>query len=87
MFVNGDNKTCFDIFGVEYISKEIKKYVRNKNNETNIYRIQANDSKMCGYFCIGFIDFILEGKGFLDYTNLFTPNKYKKNDKILLKYF
>ena len=85
--MNGDNKTCFDSFGVVYISKEIKKCVRNKNNETNIHRIQANDSKMCGYFCIGFIDFILEGKGFLDYTNLFTPNKYKKNDKILLKYF
>ena len=42
---------------------------------------------MCGYFCIGFIDFMLEGKSLLDYTNLFYPNKYKKNDKITLKYF
>ena len=42
---------------------------------------------MCGYFCIGFIDFMLEGKSLLDYTNLFSANKYKKNDKMILKYF
>ena len=42
---------------------------------------------MCGYFCIGigFIDFMLKGKSLLDYTNLFSPNEYKKNDKIILK--
>ena len=54
---------------------------------TNIYRIQAYDSIMCGYFCIGFIDFMLKGKSLLDYTNLFSPNDYEKNDKIILKYF
>ena len=42
---------------------------------------------MCAYFCIGFIDFILKGKRLLVYTNLFSPNEYKKNDKIILKYF
>ena len=42
---------------------------------------------MCGYFCIGFIDFMSKGKHFLDYTNLFFPNEYEKNDKIILKYF
>ena len=42
---------------------------------------------MCGYFCIGFIDFMLKGKRFLDYTNLFSPNDFEKNDKIILKYF
>ena len=42
---------------------------------------------MCGYFCIGFIDFMLIGKGLVDYTNLFSPNKYEKYDKIKLKYF
>ena len=36
---------------------------------------------MCGYFCIGFIDFMLKGKSLLDYTNLFYPNDYEKNDK------
>ena len=42
---------------------------------------------MCGYFCIGFIDFMLKGKSLLEYTNLSSPNHYEKNDKILLKYF
>ena len=41
---------------------------------------------MCGYFCIGFVDFMLKGKSLLEYTNLFLPNEYKKNDKII-KYF
>ena len=57
----------------------------NKNIITNIYRIQAYDSIMCGYFCIGFVDFMLKGKSLLDYTNLFSLNE--KNDKIILKYF
>ena len=42
---------------------------------------------MCGYFCIGFIHFMLKGKRLLDYTNLFSPNNYEKNDKIILKHF
>ena len=42
---------------------------------------------MCEYFCIGFINFMLKGKSLLGYTNLFCPNEYEKNDKIILKYF
>ena len=42
---------------------------------------------MCGYFCIGLIDFMLKEKILLDYTDLFSPSDYKKNDKIILKYF
>ena len=72
--------------GVENIPKEIKKFIGNKNVVTNIYRIQEYDSIMCGYFCIGFIDFVLKGKSFLEYTNLFSPNDYEQNDKIILKY-
>ena len=49
--------------------------------------MQACNSIMWGYLCIGFIDFMLKGKSFLDYTNLFSPNAYEKNDKIKLKYF
>ena len=52
--------------------------------ETNIYRIQAYDSIMCWYFCIGFIDFMLKGKSLLEYKNLFSPKENKKNGKILL---
>ena len=87
MYVNDNNLTYFDSFWVEHIPKEIKKFVENKNIITNIYRIQAYDSIMCGYFCIGFIDFMLKGKSLLDYTNLFSPNDYDENHKIILKHF
>ena len=53
----------------------------------NIYIIQAHDSIMCRYFCIGFIDFMLKDESLFDYTNLFSPNDYEKNDKIVLKCF
>ena len=71
---------------VEHIPKEIWKFIGNKNI-TNIYRIQAFDPIMCGYFCIGFIDFMVNGKSLLDYTNLFSPIGYENNDKMMLKYF
>ena len=87
LYVNADNVTYFDSFGVENVPKEIKKFTGNNNIITNIYKIQAYNSIMCGYFCIGFIDFMLKGKSLLDYTNLFSPNDYEKNDKIILKYF
>ena len=85
LYVNAENVTYFVCFGVEQIPKKKKnrKYIRNKSIITNIHRIQVYDSVMCGYVCIGFI----ECKSLLDYTNLFSLNRYKKNDKILLKYF
>ena len=42
---------------------------------------------MRGYFCIGFINFMLTGKTLTEYTNFFSPNDFKKNDDIILKYF
>ena len=81
----------FDSFGVEYIPNEIKEFIKkfpgNKNIKTNIFRVQENDSIMCGYFCIGFIDFMLAGKKLNDYTNLFSPHYFKTNDNIILSYF
>ena len=71
--MNGDNETYFDSFRVEYIPKKIKKFIGNKNIIKNIYRIQANDSIICGYFCIRYIDFILKRKSVLDSINLFSP--------------
>ena len=87
LYDNDKNITYFDSFGVEHISKEIINSIGNKNVRTNIYRIQAYHSIMCGYFCIRFIDFILKSKSLLDYANLFSPNDYEKNDKIILKIF
>ena len=91
MYVQNNNITYFDSFGVELIPKEIKRFVNNNNNnnnnsnnnnnkniKTNILRIQAYDSTMCGYFCIGFIGFMLAEKILTEYTNLFSPNMFKK---------
>ena len=80
LWVNNDNVTYFDSFGVEHISKEIIKFIENRNIKTNIFKIQAYDSIMCGYFCIGFIDFMFKGKSLTEYTYLFSPNDFKKND-------
>ena len=85
--MNNNDVTYFDSFGVEHTPKEIKTFINNKNIKTNIFRIQAYDSIMCGYFCIGFIDFMLAGKKLTDYTNLFSPYDFKKNDNIILSYF
>ena len=87
LHVNGDygrtshDATHFDSFGVKYISKEIKKFIEI------IFRIKAYVLIMCGYFCIGFIDFVLKGKNLLDYTNLFFPNKYEMTNKTITRYF
>ena len=71
-----NNITYFHSFGVEHIPKEIKTFIGNKNITTNIFRIQAYDSIMCGYFCIGFINFMHAGKTLTEYTNLFSPNNF-----------
>ena len=70
-FCNRNEIVYFNSFGIEYIPEEIKE----------------NDSIMCGYFCIGFIDFMLAGKKLTHYTNLFSPHDFKKHDKIILSYF
>ena len=87
MYVNAKNLTYFDTSKVRHIQKEIIKLIGNKNIAANIYGIQRYDSIMCGYFCIGFIYLLLKGKSLLQYTNLFCPNDYGKNDKTILKYF
>ena len=86
LYVNNKIVTYFDSFGVEHIPKEVMKFIACKKI-INIYRVQAYDSIMCGYFCIGFVNFMFNGKRLKDYTNLFSPNDFKKNDDIILKYF
>ena len=95
MYVHHDNVTYFDSFRVEHIPKEIKTFISRSLSialrprlrvTTTIFRIQAYDS-MCGYFCLGFIDFMLPGKTLTEFTNLFSPNNFKKNDDIILNYF
>ena len=90
LYVNNKTVIYFDSFGVEHIPKEIIKFIGSSNDKniiTNIYRIQAYDSIMWGYFCIGFINFMFNGNSLTDYTRLFSPNDLKKNDDIIFKYF
>ena len=87
LFCNGNEIVYFDSFGVERVPKEVKEFIRIKNIKANIFRVQANDSVMCGYFCIGFIDFMLAGKKLTDFTNLFCTYDFKKNDDLILSYF
>ena len=70
--------THFDSFGVEHIPTEIRTFINNKNIIVNIFRMQVYDSLMCRYFCIGFIDFMFKGNSLTDFTNLFSPNNFKK---------
>ena len=81
------NITYFDSSGVEHIPKEIIKFVGRKKVIANIFRIQAYDSIMCGYFYTGFINFMFKGKNLTEYPNLFSPNYFTKNDNTILNYF
>ena len=89
LYVKNNGIIYFDSFAVEHIPKEIIKFIGstslNKNIITNIFKIQTQDSIMCRYFCIGFINFMLAGKKLSDYTILFSPNDFKKNDNITLR--
>ena len=98
LFVKTNEVIYFDSFGIEHIPKEINKFIRskelgsavgsnNKKIKANIFRIQAYDSIMCGYVCIEFINYMLKGKKLLDYTNLFSPNDFKKNDRTIKRIF
>ena len=87
MYVHNNDVTYFDSFGVEHIPKEIKTFInRSLSIATNIFRIEAYDLIMCGYFCIGFIDFMLAGKTLTEFTNVFFTKELLKND-IILDYF
>ena len=84
-FAKNIGKNLSNKYGQKLLDS-VKKIYNHAIAETNIFRIQAYDSIMGGYFYIGFIDFMLAGKALTGFTNLFLPNKFKRND-IILKYF
>ena len=86
-FCNKSEIVYFNSFGVEHVPEEIKEFVANKNIIANIFRVQAYNSVMCGYFSIRLIDFMPAGKKLADFTNVFSPYDFKKNDEIILRYF
>ena len=87
LFCNRNEIFYFESFGVEHVPEEMKEFIGNKNIIASIFLLEANDSVMCGYFCIGFIDFMLAGKKLTDYTSLFSHYNFKKNNDIILSYF
>ena len=76
----------FNCVGIEYIPKEVLSKIKDKSISHNIFRIQSDGSIICGFYCAAFIVYMILGKILLHYTNLFSPNDIKKNDKIC-KYF
>ena len=72
-----DNATYFNSFGVEHIPQVINKFISDKIITTNIYRMQEYDSIMCGYFCIGFVDFMFKGKNVTIIFNIFPKQLLK----------
>ena len=82
LYTINNNVTYFDSFGVEHIPKEIKIFIDKSIAVTNIVRIQVYD-----WVCFGFIGFMLEIKALTGFTDRFSPNNFKKDDYIILKYF
>ena len=78
LYALNKNVTHFGIFGVEHVPKEIIKFIDKSLITVNIFRIQANYSVMCGYFCIGFTNFMRNSKGLTKFTNSFSPNSLKE---------
>ena len=85
LYVHNGDVIYFDSFGVEHIPNEIKTSInRSLSITTNIFRIQAYDSTICGYFYFGFTNFMLAGQTLTEFTNPFSPNNFKKNDDMIL---
>ena len=78
LFCNRNEIVYFDSFGVEHVPEEIKEFIGNKNIIVNIFRVQATNSRMCGYYCIGFIYFMFAVKKLTDFTSFFSPHYLKK---------
>ena len=87
LFCNKSEIIYFHSFGVEHVPEKIKEFVGNKNIIADVFRVQANNSVMRGYFCIRFIDFMLAGKKLTDFTSMLSPYDFKKNDYVTLTYF
>ena len=77
LYVRNNEVIYFDSFGVEHIPEEIKKFIGNKDIKRNIFRIQAYNSVMRGYFCIGFSDFMFANKTLIEITSLFSPYDFE----------
>ena len=87
LIIDRNTAAYFDSFAIEYIPLKVLNNMKDKSVTHNIFRLQDDESIICRFSCIALIEYILAGKTLLDYTNLFSLSDYKKNDKIICKYF
>ena len=85
MLIDRNTSAYFHSFGIEFIPQEVLNKIRDKAISHNMYRIQDDDSITCRFYFIVFIKYMIAENTLLDYTNLFSPNSYKKNYKIIYK--
>ena len=87
LFINKNTAIQFNSFKTEYILQGVLNKIKDKSVAHNIFRMQDNESIMPGFYCVDFKEYMLAGKTLLEYTNLFSLDDYKKNEKIIYKYF
>ena len=85
IYSNKSTAVNFDSFGIGYIPQEALNKIKHRSIKHNIFEIQHNGSIMCVFYCITLIEYMFGGKTLFDYINLFSPNNYKKNYKIIYK--
>ena len=78
LYASNNSVNYIDSFAVEHFLRGINSFINKLTIVRNIFRKQASDSIMCGYFCIAFIDFMLARKTLTNFTNIFSPNNFKK---------
>ena len=83
LFVDRYTAVYLDSFGIEYRPQVVLNKIRDKSITHSIFRIQDNCSITGGFYGIAFIEYMVAEKTLLDYANLFFPNDYKKNEKII----
>ena len=84
MFIGKNRTTYFDSFAIEHIHPEVLNKINSKSIKHKLLRRQSNNSLMCGFYCIAFLEYAIAGKSLLNYT--FFSNAYNKNDKIIYKH-
>ena len=77
LFIDKNTVVYVDSFGIEYIPLEVLNKIKNKSITHNIFRMESDNSIMCRFCCIAFIEFMLVGKTLSDYANLFFTNDFK----------
>ena len=79
LFIDRNLALYFDSFGIDHIPQIL--------NKKHIFRIQVNESVLCEFCWIVFIEYMLGEITFLHYSNIFSPNDYKKKAKIIYQVF